>query len=349
MPPLKTVFVIVMENHNWSDIAGNTNDAPFINNTLLPASSYCRQYYNPPANHPSLRNYLWMEAGTDFGITANNSPAVYHQSTTNHLVTQLQAAGISWKAYQEDIDGATVPLDNMYGYAVRHDPFVYFDDVTGTNNPNWAYGISHIRPYSELAGDLADHTTARYNFITPNICDDGHDLCAPFTNALQEIDAWLSAEIPKIMASAAYSNNGAIFITFDEGVGGDGPIAFIVLSPLARGGGYANDIHYTHSSLLRSLQETFGVGPLLNDATNAVDLSDLFTPFSITGGVLRKTGFQISYRGVGSGTTNIVEATSDFVTWTPISTNVSSTNQLTTMDPAATNAGQRFYRVREVR
>ena len=112
MPPLKTVFVIVLENHNWSDIEGNTNDAPYINNTLLPAASYCRQYYNPPASHPSLRNYLWMEAGTDFGITANDSPAVYHQSTTNHLVTQLRAAGISWKAYQEDIDGLTVPLDN---------------------------------------------------------------------------------------------------------------------------------------------------------------------------------------------------------------------------------------------
>ena len=349
MPPLKTVFVIVLENHNWSDIEGNTNDAPFINQTLLPAASYCRQYYNPPASHPSLRNYVWMEAGTDFGIPANNTPAVYHQSSTNHLVTQLLAAGISWKSYQEDIDGLTVPLNDMNGYAVRHDPFVYFDDVTGTNNPNWAFGISHIRPYSELAGDLANNTVARYNFITPNLCDDGHNSCGPFTTVLLQLDTWLSAEIPKIMASEAYSNNGAIFITWDEGVGDDGPIGLIALSPQARGGGYFNNVHYSHSSLLRTLQETFGVGPLLNDAANAVDLSDLFMPFGITSGAMRKNGFQLNFAGMGHGMTNVVEASSDFVMWTPINTNVSVTNQLMIMDPDATNFSQRFYRVRTVR
>ena len=232
---------------------------------------------------------------------------------------------------------------------MRHDPFVYFDDVTGTNNPNWPYGISHIRPYSEMAGDLANNTVARYNFITPNLCDDGHDSCGPFTNVLQQIDAWLSTEIPRIVSSAAYSDNGAIFITWDEGVGDDGPIGLIALSRLARGKGYANSIHYTHSSLLRTLQETLGVGPLLNDATNAPDLSDLFTPFSITHATVQKGGFQLSFRGVGYGTTNIVEATTDFMTWTPISTNVSVTNELTTMDSTATNFSQRFYRIRDVR
>src|SRR6185437_16484009 len=101
-----------------------------------------------------------------------------------------------------------------------------------------------------------------------------HNTCAPLNNNLAQCDAWLSTEIPKILASRAYSDNGAIFITWDEGEGSDGPIGMIVLSPLARGGGYTNNIHYTHSSFLRSMQETFGVGPLLNDATNAVDLGD---------------------------------------------------------------------------
>ncbi len=35
----KTVFLIMMENHNWSDIKNNPS-APFINNTLLPMASY---------------------------------------------------------------------------------------------------------------------------------------------------------------------------------------------------------------------------------------------------------------------------------------------------------------------
>jgi len=347
MPPIKTVFVIVLENNNWSDIIGNTN-APYINNVLLPQASRCEQYYNPPDRHPSIRNYLWLEAGTDFGITSNVTPFGFHQNTTNHLVAQLQAAGISWKTYQEDIDGLRVPLTDVNGYAVRHNPFMFFDDVTGTNNPDYGYGIYHVRPYSELASDLADGYTARYNFITPNLCDDGHEVCSPLFNRTAQSDAWLSTEIPRILSSSAYTNNGAVFITWDEGVGNDGPIGLIALSPLARGGGYSNNIHYTHSSLLRSLQQIFHVGPLLNDATNATNLSDLFRPLMVRDGALKTNGFHLVFSGVYPGTTNIVEASSDFLTWTPIDTNVCLGTEFTTMDPAATNLSRQFYRVRQL-
>jgi phosphatidylinositol-3-phosphatase len=348
MPAVKTVWVIVLENRNWSDIEGSP-DAPYINQVLLPSASYCREYYNPPLNHPSIRNYLWLEAGTDFGVTFGSTPNILHQSTTNHLLTQLRAAGISWKFYQEDIDGLQVPLDNVNGYAVRHNPAVYFDDVTGTNNPYDAYGISHIRPYSEMAADLAKNTMARYNFITPNLCDDGHDICMPLANSVAQTDNWLSTEIPKILASQAYTNNGAIFIVWDEGVDGDGPIGMILLSPLARGGGYFNHIHYTHSSLLRSVQEIFGVGPLLNDAVNATDLSDLFTSFSITSATMLTNGFQVTIAGVVPGRSNVVETSTNFSAWTPVCTNVSTTNTITILDSGATDSSQRFYRVREVR
>src|SRR6185437_11771473 len=150
-------------------------------------------------------------------------------------------------------EGTMVPLDAIGGYVPRHDPFVFFDDITGTNDPNNAYGIAHIRPYAELAGDLTNNSVARYNFITPNLCDDGHDACAPQFDSTGQIDEWLGGEIPKILLSAAYSNNGAIFITWDEGVNpSDGPIGMIALSPHVRnGGGYASNIHYTHSSLVR--------------------------------------------------------------------------------------------------
>jgi phosphatidylinositol-3-phosphatase len=49
-----TVFVILMENHNWSSIKGSL-DAPYIN-SLLPVASHAEQYYNPPAVHPSEPN-----------------------------------------------------------------------------------------------------------------------------------------------------------------------------------------------------------------------------------------------------------------------------------------------------
>jgi len=92
-------------------------------------------------------------------------------------------------------------------------------------------------------------------------------------------DAWLSTQVPKILASQPYAAKGVLFITWDEAETGDGPIGMIVLSPVAKGGGYSNRIHYTHSSTLRTVEEIFGVGPLLHDAANATDLADLFVTF----------------------------------------------------------------------
>lgn len=150
--------------------------------------------------------------------------------------------------------------------------------MTGTNNPNYPYGIAHIRPYTELARDLTNNTVAAYNFITPNVCNDMHDSCAPVSNPISQGDTWLASEIPKILNSAAYTNRGVIFVVWDEGDAAGGPVGMIMLSPLARGNGYASTVHYSHSSLLRTIQEIFKVRPLLGDAANATNLSDLFGP-----------------------------------------------------------------------
>src|SRR5712691_2726155 len=167
-PTGKTVFLIMMENHNWSDIKGSPS-APYINNTLLPMASHAEQYYNPPGVHPSEPNYLWLEAGTNFGILDDNEPAVNHQSTTQHLATFLQNKNISWKSYQENIDGTTCPLVSSGLYATKHNPFVFFDDVTNNLNANSANCIAHIRPFTEITNDLATGNVAQYNFITPNL------------------------------------------------------------------------------------------------------------------------------------------------------------------------------------
>ena len=54
---IQTVFVVVMENADWSHIRGNSR-APYLNGTLLPASAHAERYYNPPNVHPSEPNYL---------------------------------------------------------------------------------------------------------------------------------------------------------------------------------------------------------------------------------------------------------------------------------------------------
>src|SRR6266702_514083 len=245
-PHIRTVFIILMENKNWLQIAGSSS-APYINNTLLPMASHAALYFNPPLVHPSLPNYLWLEAGTNFGIFNDDPPSANHQSTTSHLVTLLQKSGISWKTYQENVSGGDCPLVSSGLYAVKHNPFVYFDDVTDGSNATSAHCIAHVRPYSQFESDLQQNQVARYNFITPNLCHDMHD-CSVATG-----DAWLSTEVPKILGSAAYQH-GVLFLTFDESETGDGPIALIALSPFARPG-YSNTLSYTHSSTLRTLQQ----------------------------------------------------------------------------------------------
>jgi len=275
---MKTIFLILMENHNWSDIKGSSS-APYINNTIMPMASYTEQYYNPPGNHPSEPNYLWLEAGTNFNILNDEDPSANHQDTKQHLVTLLSNASLSWKSYQEGISGKDCPLTENGVYAPKHNPMVFFDDVTNTNDPNSAICIAHVRPYRELAGDLQKNTQARYNFITPSLCDDMHDTCAPFYDSVKQGDTWLQQNLPTILNSQAYQNGGVVFITWDEGEGGDGPIGMIVLAQDAKGDGYSNTIHYTHSSTLRTIEEIFGLTPFLGDAANATDLRDLFKTF----------------------------------------------------------------------
>jgi hypothetical protein len=278
---IKTVFLVLLENHNWSDIKGSPS-APYINGTLLPAASHCENYFdNPKAAHPSLPNYLWLEAGDNFGIGDDNDPSVNHQATTQHLVTLLGSAGVSWKSYQEDIAAGSCPITGVNKYAPKHNPMVYFDDVVG-NPPSSSSAecIAHVRPYGELATDLANGTQAQYNFITPNLCNDMHDSFGCATgDSVKNGDAWLSTEVPKILASQAYKDDGALFITWDESEGGESPIGMIVLSPLAKGGGFASSTKFFHSSMLRSVEEIFGVSPLLRDAANRPDLGELFTSF----------------------------------------------------------------------
>jgi phospholipase C len=288
---VQRVWVIVMENTNWSSISGNTVAAPYINSLLTRVdAAYATRYSNPSAVHPSEPNYLWFEAGaahdlpngaatvsftTDADPNSSNST-----STTDHLVTYLNQAGISWKAYQEGIDGTTCPLasDRATSYAAKHNPMIFFQDVTGSNDPASAYCIEHERPLGELATDLEQDAAARYSFITPDLCHDMHTVCAPSKDRIRQGDDWLAANLPTILNSAAYANGGAVFLTWDEAASGDGPIGMIVLSPVSKGNGYHNALEYDHGSLLRTLEELFGVNPLLRGAATAIDLSDLFIP-----------------------------------------------------------------------
>ena len=321
MSHVKHVFIILMENHNWTgnnsaassgdpDIKGSSL-APYIN-SLIPLRAHAEQYFNPPRNHPSLPNYLWLEAGTNFGILDDNLPLRKHgrkvlngQTTTVHLVTQLVNAGITWKAYAEpdylNPDFNDCPL-TFSEVDVDHVAFVYFSDTTNGFSSSSANCIAHVRPYSHLATDLASGTActpalitagtpcyAQYNFITPNLCHDGHESVSPCnpsdpTDNTLRGDTWLkNVGVPTITNSSVYTTDGALFIVWDEaedsGTFSDGPIGMFVLSPFAKTN-YQSIIHYDHSSMLKTFQEIFGVTPLLGGVASSStnDLSDFFLP-----------------------------------------------------------------------
>ncbi|MCU1271731.1 MAG: phosphoesterase [Acidobacteriaceae bacterium] len=186
----------------------------------------------------------------------------------------------------------------QYFYAAKHNPMVFFTDTNGGNNSTPANPLSsHYAPLQQLTTNLANNTVADYNWITPDQYNDMHTPLREgykgLTGDAAEIrqgDDFLSRIIPVIMASDAYKNHGAIIIWFDEsepnGLADDNADDFnhtipeIVISPLAhaniKGTPYASPLNYTHSSDLRTMQEIFHVGPLLGDAANAIDLSDLF-------------------------------------------------------------------------
>jgi hypothetical protein len=315
MSKVQTVWVILMENHNWTgnwagspaSISNNEDPdlkhnplAPFINGQLLQVSAHAEQYFNPPGNHPSQPNYLWLEAGTNFGVLQDTQPGDPQLYTDLHLVKLLENAGVSWKSYAEP-DFGSLPFDNcpldFSSIDVEHLPQVYFNDVNDGLNPQSPECIAHVRPYDEMATDLANHTVARYNFIVPNLCHDSHEgvsPCDPSESTINTLrgDQWLQKNLPLITESDEYKQGGAIFVIWDEaedsGQFSDGPIGMFLLSSFAKGcgqSGYSNSIHYDHSSTLKTMQEIFQVRPLLGAAASPTtnDLSDLFQSEQGTG------------------------------------------------------------------
>jgi hypothetical protein len=192
---------------------------------------------------------------------------------------------------------------NQYNYAAKHNPMVFFTDTNGGNDTTPSNPLSQFyAPLQQLKLDLENDAVADYNWITPNQYNDMHTALSAGYKGLTgdpakilQGDDFLRQIIPVIMSSNAYKNHGAIIIWFDEsesdGVAGDNAddfnhtIAEIVISSRVHsnvnGLPFASPKNYTHSSDLRTLQEIFRVGPLLGDAVNVDDLSDLFDPGAV--------------------------------------------------------------------
>ena len=271
MPSLKHVFVIPMENESMSGIIGN-NAAPYIN-ALAKQYGVANAFYG--TTHPSLPNYFEMTAGSTFGVTSDCDNCYQNQQ---NIVDQVEAKGLTWKAYTEGVPSACYTGSDTGAYIKHHNPFVYYDDIR--NNPA---RCKNIVPAISFASDIASSAAPNLAWYTPDGVHDMHN------RGIGPGDAFLKGLIPTILASNAYkSGPSAIFIVWDEapkkdtsgccnGMAKGGHTLALVISNVGKAG-YASQTPYYHSSLLLTIQDAFGLGTLNNTASPATKpMSDFFT------------------------------------------------------------------------
>jgi phosphatidylinositol-3-phosphatase len=243
------VVVIVMENEEYGNIVGNPG-APYINGLLRSAALATASY---GVSHPSLPNYLALTGGSTFGIDSDCTDC--HVDATN-LVDQLEGAGISWKAYMESMPSPCFKGSSSGAYAKRHNPFVYYDDIA--SNPD---RCAKVVPFDRLNADYRSGNLPAFTWITPDLCHDMHDC------SVADGDEWLSEVVPALIR--ALGPRGILFLTWDEGDSDEGccklarggRIATIVAGPTTRAGARST-VPYDHYSVLRTVEEAFGLQPI---------------------------------------------------------------------------------------
>ena len=401
MQLIQTVFVIALENHNFTQptpdsspeqLLGNPA-APYLNSLITPGNpnaaqvSYAPHYYNVGVGvHGSEANYIWSEAGSDFGVHTSSDPSASAGNifSVPHLTAELNAAGIPWRDYQEDVQYSASPIVSASGsgvavnpyngtteylYAVKHNPMAFFSD-TGTQN---VYALTNF------LNDLTNNQVGRYNWITPDEYNEMHSsLPDGFTYhgvtyngdqaAVAEGDNFLSIEVPQIMASQAYRSNGVIIIWSDETEGGDTTnytIPEIIISPLARGNAYASPLEYSHSSDLRTMLEIFrlnffsntipsaetrAAGSGYNNISTVNDFADLFinylVPTSFTISQAPAGGLNLSFLAATNQPYRILTATAPNTSMSNWTLFASGTVTTNPVVVTATNASRvQFYRV----
>ncbi len=240
----RSVFVIVMENHSFEEVAS----APF---TASLAAKYGVAENYHAVSHPSVPNYLSLTSGSTWGVRDDG----YHVLPKSDLGSQLTKASVSWRAYMEGL-GSAGCLNSPVPYDPGHNPFAYY----GGQCP------SNVVPLTALSGDLG-RSTPRFSWISPDRCHDTHD-CGVSVG-----DDWLRHEVGMITGSAAWKSNGVLFITWDEDDGSaDNRVLTLVVAPgMSHKSSQKN---YTHYSLLATIEDLLGVGRL-GEAANATPMNDL--------------------------------------------------------------------------
>jgi phospholipase C len=262
VPEFTHIVTIVFENKEFGSVIGNSH-MPYFNQL---AKSYTLLTQHYAVAHPSLPNYLALISGDTFGLDFDCTKCLYDAVTLPDLI---EGGGRTWKAYQEDMPSSCFEGSDHGGYAIKHNPFLYFESIR-LNKERCARSVV---PFTQLYADITSGDLPAYVFITPNLCNDAHDC------DLQDADAWLQALM--LVLQPALEKDGQpylIILTWDEGQGdhsccalpakAGGRIATILVSPQAKPG-FEDSTPYTHYSLLKTIAESWQLSYLGHAADEA--------------------------------------------------------------------------------
>jgi hypothetical protein len=262
------VVVVAMENADYGEVIGSSQ-APYANRL---ARSYALATRSYAIGHPSLPNYLALTSGSTHGVSSDCTEC--HFAATN-IVDQLEAAHVSWGAYLEDMPAPCFRGSGSGGYAKKHNPFIYYDDVARSSSR-----CHKLVGFGRLASDLRAGRLPTFTWITPNLCDDGHD-CGVAAG-----DRFLARTVPPLLRELG--PHGFVVITWDEGgsssgccgVAHGGHVATILAGPDVRRG--ARDAQpVDHYGVLGTIEQVLGLPPLGGAANPA---SGRLTPLLVTPG-----------------------------------------------------------------
>jgi acid phosphatase len=256
------VVVMMLENRNYDQVVGSSQAAYF--NSLLSEGASATRFY--AITHPSEPNYIASVAGSTLGVSDD---CEFCSIDGTSIVDQLEGAGLSWKAYMEGVPGPCYTGGDTGNYARKHNPFIQFNNIA--KDPK---RCKLVQPLTSLQSDVASNDLPAYSWITPDLCNDGHD-CSTAT-----VDSFLSGIVPVIQE--ALGPHGYLVITWDEadddnsgccGTRG-GRIPTVILGPdVKKGFQYGADA--TLYSLLATVEKSLGLEPL-GAAASAPPLDPLF-------------------------------------------------------------------------
>ena len=245
------VMLIVEENRSAPSVIG-ASDAPYIN-SLATTYGVATAAYGQA--HPSLPNYLELISGSTQGVRDDGTGYSFAGPT---LVDQMTQHGISWRAYMESMPATCFSGASAGTYAKKHDPFMYFTSITAN-----AAQCRNVVPFTSLAADLASPQAPDFAWVTPNLCNDGHD-CSTAT-----ADGWLASNLTAVLSSSWFAEDGIVILTWDEGADSSGccgsadggRIVTIVIASAAHAHATLSQ-PVDHAGTLRTIEDVYGLPPL---------------------------------------------------------------------------------------